>query len=224
MQRVRLVDQSPGYQGTNLLAMRGCEMNKNLLFQYIQEALNSIDENGEPDFTCRCKLRNLLGKEVVAGKQASVIWLLAEIIAAKKILPIWEAAFPSEDMPIKLLYEAEKHLLQPKEITISEKDMRAFRADLDDISLPDEEDFSPLYAGYACWTAASKVLLGIGIWPDCDPETELDPEEWDASFFASLAYSGGAIWEEGVGNPVKRREYWEWFFREAIPQAVSQFC
>jgi hypothetical protein len=205
------------------LAMKGSEMNKTLLFQYIQEALNSIDSNGEPDFIWRCKLRNLLSKEIVVRKQPSVIWLTAEILAAKKVLPIWEAAFLLEDMPIKLLYEAEKQLSQPGAITISEKDMWEFRTDLDDISLPDEEDFSPLWAGFACWTAASKVLLGIGIWPDCDPETKLDPGEWDASFHASAAYSGGAVWEEGVGDPVKRREYWEWFLREAIPQAVSQF-
>jgi hypothetical protein len=198
-------------------------MNKNLLFQYIQEALNSIDDNGEPDFTCRCKLRNLLSKEVVVGKRASVIWLTVEILAAKKVLPIWKAAFPSNDIPIKFLYEAEKQLVQPEVITYPDKNMWAVKANLQSISLQDEEDFSPLYAGYACWTAASKVLLGIGIWPDCDPETELDVELWDASFFASLAYSGGAIWEEGIGDPVKRREYWEWFFREAIPQAVSRF-
>jgi hypothetical protein len=203
--------------------MKGCEMNKNLLFQYIEEAVNSIGDNGEPDFICRCKLRKLLSKEVVAGKRTSVIWLTVEILAAKKVLPIWEAAFPSNDIPIKFLYEAEKQLVQPEVITYPDKNMWGVKANLQSISLPDEEDFSPLYAGYACWTAASKVLLGIGIWPDCDPETELDVELWDASFFASLAYSGGAIWEEGVGDPVKRREYWEWFLREAIPQAVSQF-
>jgi hypothetical protein len=203
--------------------MKGCEMNKNLLFQYIQEALNSIDDNGEPDFTCRCKLRKLLSKEVVAGKQDCVIWLMAEILAAKKVVPIWKAAFPSEDMLVKLLYEAEKQLLQPGAITISEKDMWEFRTYLDDISLPDEEDFSPLYAGFACWTAASNVVLGVEVPPNCQPKTELDPEEWEASLHASAAYSGGAVWNESVGGPIKRREYWEWFFREAIPQAVSRF-
>jgi hypothetical protein len=200
-------------------------MNKNLLFQYIQEAVNSIDDNGEPDFTWRCKLRNLLGKEVVEGKQDGIVWLMAEIIAAKKVLPIWEAAFPSDDMPAKMLYAAAKQLLQAGAITISEKDMWVFRTHLDGISLPDEEDFSPLYAGHACWTAASKVLLGIGIWPDCDPETALDIELWDASFFASTAYSGGAVWAETdvVRGPIKRREYWEWFLLQAIPQAVARF-
>jgi hypothetical protein len=198
-------------------------MNKNLLFQYIEEAVNSIDDNGEPDFTCRCKLRKLLSKEVVEGKQAGVIWFTAEILAAQKVLPIWEAAFPSDDMPIKLLYASAKHLLQPGEITISEKDMWVFISYLDGISSLDEEDSSPAYVGYTCWVTASKVLLGIGIPPECKPETELDMEEWDASFHGSIAYSGGAVWDEGGGNPVKRREYWEWFFREAIPQAVSRF-
>jgi hypothetical protein len=205
--------------------MKGCEMNKNLLFQYIQEAVNSIGDNGEPDFICRCKLRKLLSKEVVEGKRASVIWLLAEILAAKKVVPFWEAAFPSDDMPVKLLYDAGKQLLQPEAITISKENMWAVKAYLESISLPDKEDFSPLYAGFSCWAAAGNVLLDIEIWPECKPEIELDVELWDASFFASLAYSGGAIWEETdvVRGPIKRREYWEWFFREAIPQAVSQF-
>jgi hypothetical protein len=203
--------------------MKGCEMNKNLLFQYIQEALNSIDDNGEPDFTYRCKLRKLLGEEVVEGKQAGVIWLTAEILTAKKVLPIWKAYFPSDDMLVKLLYEAEKQLLQPKKITTPYEKVGEVRVYLESISLRDEEDFSPVYAGYACWAAVGNVLLDIEIWPECKPELELDIELWDASFFASLAYSGGAVWEESVGGPIKRREYWEWFLREAIPQAVSRF-
>jgi hypothetical protein len=200
-------------------------MNKNLLFQYIQEALNSIDDNGEPDFICRCKLRKLLGEEVVEGKQAGVIWFTAEILAAKKVLPIWEVTFPSEDMPAKLLYDAEKQLLHPGAITIPKENVWALRAYLDSVSLPENEAFPSLYVGYTCWIAACHVLLDMGIPPNCHPETELDMEDWDASFHASLAYSGGAIWEEAdvIKGPIKRREYWEWFLREAIPQAVSRF-
>jgi hypothetical protein len=203
--------------------MKGCEMNKNLLFQYLQEALNSIGDNGEPDIIYRCKLRNLLGKEVVEGKQTGVIWLMAEILAAKKVVPIWKVSFPSEDMPIKLLYDAEKQLLQPEKINIPKENVWALRAYLDSVSLPEDEAFPSLYVGYTCWIAACHVLLDMGIPPECEPEAELDPEDWDASFHASLAYSEGTVWEESVGGPIKRREFWEWFLREAIPQAVSRF-
>jgi hypothetical protein len=205
--------------------MKGSEMNKTLLFQYIEEAVNSIGENGEPDFTCRCKLRNLLGKEVIEGKQDGVIWFTAEILAAQKVLPIWEAAFPSDDMPAKLLYASAKHLLQPGPITIPEIDIWVFRSYLDGISSLDQENSSAAHVGYTCWIVACHVLLDMGIPLECKPEVELDMEEWDAPFHGSLPYSGGAVWEEAdiIKGPIKRQEYWEWFFREAIPQAVARF-
>jgi hypothetical protein len=154
-----------------------------------------------------------------------VIWLMAEILAAKTAVPIWEAAFPLEDMPVKLLYEAEKQLLHPEAITIPKENMWALRAYLDEKLYLDEEDSPSVYAGFTCWMAAGNVILGVEVSPNCKPETELDMEEWDASFHASLPYSGGAIWAETdvVNGPIKRREYWEWFLREAIPQAVSRF-
>ena len=35
-------------------------------------------------------------------------------------------------------------------------------------------------------------------------------------FYHSISYCGGAVWEEGVGNDFKRREFWEWFLNDAV--------
>jgi hypothetical protein len=82
-----------------------------------------------------------------------------------------------------------------------------------------EDSFQAIYAGFACWAAARTVLLDPEPRTGVTSEREFDAEEWDASFLASLAYSGGATWEVDAGDLRKRREYWMWFITSAVPEA-----
>ena len=72
-------------------------------------------------------------------------------------------------------------------------------------------------ANHTCISAVHTVLYGIKFDVVGKPEIEIDPDEWTACFFASATYCGGASWEQGIGDDLKRREFWEWFLDEAVP-------
>lgn len=73
------------------------------------------------------------------------------------------------------------------------------------------------YAGFAYISAVNSVLYDINFDTLSIPEIESDPDDWTACFYASISYCGGATWEEGVGDDLKRREFWQWFLNDAVP-------
>lgn len=75
-----------------------------------------------------------------------------------------------------------------------------------------------IYASFACNAAINTILydsdfdsLGIN-------EKIAAPENWDVSFYTSLAHCGAAIWEETADNN-KRKKFWMWYLNEAISYA-----
>ena len=70
----------------------------------------------------------------------------------------------------------------------------------------------------ACFTAINTIMYDTNFDAVGENEKEISPEDWDPSFYASLAASGGAVWE--IKNKVKERfEYWSWYLEVAIPRA-----
>jgi hypothetical protein len=77
----------------------------------------------------------------------------------------------------------------------------------------DYDRISAISAGSAAIRAGAEALgeqsLGRGI-----PDEETDPESWTSAFHASIAISGGAIWDH-AGDPDRRRALWQWWLHEA---------
>ena len=75
-----------------------------------------------------------------------------------------------------------------------------------------------VYALLACAGAAGTLLDD----PDPEalsvPEKVADPSDWEPCFYASLACTGGAAWD-GIGDPLVRRRFWEWYLFVAVPYA-----
>jgi hypothetical protein len=49
-------------------------------------------------------------------------------------------------------------------------------------------------------------------------DDQVSPEEHDGSYMASVALAGGSPWTPG-SDPARRREFWQWWLREAVPAA-----
>ncbi|WP_164863626.1 Imm5 family immunity protein [Agromyces sp. LHK192] len=75
-----------------------------------------------------------------------------------------------------------------------------------------------IYATFATHAAVNTVLYDSDFDTLGIDEHIAAPADWDASFYASLAHSGGAVWET-TGDDRVRRAFWEWYLREAIPFA-----
>ncbi len=106
------------------------------------------------------------------------------------------------------------YLRQPMEV----------KAHLDERLLLGEEYFAAVYAGFASWAVARDVLARnnqdsiMG-----DSELQIPPDQWDPCFLASLALTGGAMWE-GIGSAEVRHEFWEWYLTSAVPSAFMAVC
>jgi len=78
--------------------------------------------------------------------------------------------------------------------------------------------------------AASKVLVetleethpGCAAANDATTDDDIDPEERDASHYASLAYARGGILESGSDDQ-KRLEYWTWWLTSAVSDATTDW-
>ncbi|MBO9555883.1 Imm5 family immunity protein [Cellulomonas sp.] len=75
-----------------------------------------------------------------------------------------------------------------------------------------------VHALLACAAAVSTVLDDPPLDDLAVSEKEADPADWEACFYASLAWTGGATWE-GVHEPLVRGRFWEWYLLVAVPFA-----
>lgn len=183
----------------------------------LRSAQEAIGPDGELPYRQRRALRAALRQSW--GHERA--WQFLELICARKVLPIWSSRFPAEQEPAALVSGAEDYLLGRREV-IAPARLASAKTYLDDKFLLGEEAFRAIYAGFACWAAARTVLITQFVPVDADSEQEIDPSRWDASFMASLAYSGGAVWEGAIGDSALRRGYWVWFLTEAIAAAQSR--
>jgi len=81
-----------------------------------------------------------------------------------------------------------------------------------------EGAFVAVYAGLSAVAAINTVLYDTDFEAVGENEQEVDPDTWDPSFYASLAACGGAVWENGPDEHL-RREFWTWYLHEAVPMA-----
>ena len=182
----------------------------------IRELTDSISEDGELPLWKRYSLRDLLKRNNDLER-----WHVLESISAHKVEEIWEQHFPSSRFPIELLRIADSVMVGADDVGQLGKLLLETKSALDEKLLLGEQYFRAVYAGFASWAAARNVVYGSPTISDhSSSEMDIDPEQWDASFYASLAWAGGAVWEE-VGDAGKRREFWIWFLNEALTQAFS---
>ncbi|AST89189.1 hypothetical protein CIG66_22735 (plasmid) [Ralstonia pseudosolanacearum] len=87
-----------------------------------------------------------------------------------------------------------------------------------------EAAFVAAYSGMATFAAINTILYDTNFDLVGESEKGVPPDDWDASYYGSLAVSGSAVWE-GKGGIEGRADYWRWYLDDAIPQAwdvVSQ--
>ena len=146
-----------------------------------------------------------------------------------QVLPLWEARFPGDERPRRILEMAEGVLRG--ELLSEDEDRSASRFwdDLDVLQLEFGPEKVPmaLAVGYA---AASALVAAYGeAWDDLDVE-EIDYESVDSrdftcndtAFYASVAYVGGPVWEILAcvsPDTEKCQAFWTWWLTGAVPRA-----
>jgi hypothetical protein len=149
-------------------------------------------ESGEMPLDKRRSLRASIEREDPGG------WMELERRAVDRVLPLWLQAYPNRALLVSR--SADEPLRDSLRTFI---DNRTAAGD----------PMQPLYAGLA-WLALGRQSETESMPPDRRSELDLDPDEWDASFYASLAEAGGATWEADADSRARRR-FWEWYLGEA---------
>ena len=183
-------------------------------------ARTGIDGRGELPYPVRAELRAAL-----TAQGGRVAWARLERAAALHVKDHWARRFPTEDGPWALLDEAVRSLENGRTLEAGDR-FGHWWTYMDDAH-GDAPDFRPISAGYAALAAAASALFESEV-PQGASELDFDPYSWDACFLASLAASGGATWEEGVGDDAARRSFWEWYIGAAEaalapPSAATAF-
>ncbi len=139
------------------------------------------------------------------------------LLTVRHVLPHWEALYPTNRRPHRLLHATEALLL-------------GTRTDVDDI-LPDFFDlFYADNAGDEIGLAATWALHVARADNKWTPnhlnydlnDSQLSGPDHDTAFFAAIAYTNGPWWGEG-SSKAKRFEFWTWWLTDAVPSAWETF-
>lgn len=171
------------------------------------------------------------------------------VTATEFVMPVWMAYWPEDRTPRRILEEArgvvrttidaaEAFRLHDRwesevehKIFITECEARGkvfmsvSEARREEAAYPRKPEVSAVNVAFsavcalraAIWDEFFEVDDGLELGINDD---DLDVDQWDSSFVAATVYAGGAIWVER-SNDDKRRAFWEWWLREAVPQSYQ---
>lgn len=172
---------------------------------------HSILPNGEIPYTLRRKLLILLDK--LDQKNTDPLSTRLMMKCAEKTINFWEQKLPNNRVPHSLLQNLELAIVNKFDADKLEAQAQDLQAFLENLFDEGEPAFRACYAGFSCLAAAWSFLYGINP-TQSKGEIEIDPDEWDSSFYSSCAYSGSAVWED-ANNSESRKEFWKWYLGTA---------
>jgi Immunity protein Imm5 len=198
------------------------------LIETLQIALSKLNSNinGELVLSERKRVWRALRERVVEGNRAVrgpglIRRVKLATLCVQKVLGLWQEVWPEKTGPQQMLVTAEQYLSDSIDFETAWKRVNTFWAELDTL-IYEGKNLTVINVGFAAANTANTALHDEKFNPD-DLEEDifddgLDPYEWDASLYASAAYSAGFTWED-ESNATRRREFWEWYLNEAVPSA-----
>jgi hypothetical protein len=189
----------------------------------IDAASNALktNDNGELPLPDRKRLWAAMGPRDVVGGRAIIAPGVRRrtrlaLQATERVFPVWEQTFPTNLGPQRMVAVAEDYSAQRIDFKTAWNLKNRFWGELESLgSIAVAVGFSSCQA---VTTALSDERFDPVNIQNKIFDRHLDPYEWDASFYASVAHAGSALWEANP-NSGRRREFWEWYIREAVPLA-----
>lgn len=178
---------------------------------------DGISVGGELEHSLRRQLHDEI--ERVTGRAHWDSYMKLSAACAVKAWPIWESRF-GEGLPVASPLAGATPEDPALELTPQRAELNRLNTFLDNQFRLGQDFFPAISAGFACWAVNRDALAGdFSAEPEL-AETDMDSEDWEPSFFASVAVAGGAIWEAS-GDSNARRRFWTWYLEEAVPRAYS---
>lgn len=194
----------------------------------IQDAHRALanHEHGRLLLPYRKRIWAALGQRLIEGGRAQLGVGLRRrtklaIRCGELVLNYWKREFPEDETPERLIIYAEQYLNGEMEFRWAWDQQNNFWSVVEDL-MSEGKPFPAIYAGFAATKILATALYDEKFTPgkieENLTEDNLDAESWDVSYWASLAYAGGSHWEK-ESSPTRRREFWQWYLNDAVPQA-----
>jgi hypothetical protein len=154
--------------------------------------------------------------------------LYCEAFAVQQALPLWQEACPGNDAPALLLEEVINIISDDFDEATSNSLAYKQSRKLQSASPPPKWPITELFDAAAAllataqWAAQFKTPVAYKFDPVCTDNSRVYPEDRPCTYRVSIAYANGLAWKEGASKE-KRREFWQWWIMEAIPEAFRRF-
>jgi hypothetical protein len=187
--------------------------------------LSLIDAAGELPLAARRSLDQNCRYRLESVHSVAVYTMRLGLICAERSWIVWESKFPGDSYPMDVASRTADIVIGGRGLTGEERrEVGSLKTLLDNKLLLGEDLFPAVYAGFSAWAVARDAASfsspgGRVEVPTYEPEDS--PEDWEPCFHASLAITGGAVWE-GIGDPQIRREFWVWYLTSAVPWALAE--
>jgi len=148
---------------------------------------------------------------------------------AERALPIWTEHHGGDPGDVAVLMEMTRDVVagRPVDRKRLAREGMELKNHLDGGAPAGPKGFGYVYAGYAMAFAAISVAKGEVLVPG-HGATQLDvenPQEhhlYDCAAWGAAAAAGDLPWgDPNFYSASKARDYWHWYLREAVPQAVD---
>ncbi len=200
------------------------------LFDTIDQALDALNRHPDHKLTLasRAQIWQLMGERLLNETSALPtigLWRRTglALLCTKKVLNLWEENFPENRQPHKMLTTARHYLEQRVDHFSAWDRMNDFWATLDGLFYAQKTKWA-IYAGCAAAQTVKVALFDetFDTGNIQDPKADRAPEQddWDAALFAALAYCREGYLDESMSR-LLRREFWQWYLKEAVPAAYQ---
>ena len=192
----------------------------NELSQVLSDAEMSINAHGELIAENRLIIHEVIEKLLSQVHENAGHYTRAKLAIACAYSSLYLLDFyPSQKLKAELLLKNSIDTLSGRyETDILEAENEILYTDCVNMMSNSKISAQVIYASFACKAAVDTVLYDSDFESLGVSEKILSPEDWDASFYASIAHCGAATWEE-TGDNDKRKKFWVWYLNEAIPYA-----
>ena len=141
------------------------------------------------------------------------------IICVRHVLPIWEKVWPDSKAPHDALLKSEQYLEGVTDYKSTRKLQTQIHWMCDNYT--GQDNF--IAVGYAAFRVLSTALFDEAYCTEDDidenfMDEDVDPLQRDASFYSAAAYANGAKWQP-ESSVDRRKEFWEWYLKEAVIEA-----
>ena len=146
------------------------------------------------------------------------------ILSVQRVEPIWGAALPNNDGVKCMLRLAQDVVANRVDALDANQQMGDFWTQADNCRSQLRRRTGNSVAACAGHAAAAVAVALADKKPvDCasgEDDESSNYYDWDVSYFASIAYANGGL-SNSNADIEKRRAFWKWYLREAVPAIFS---